>query len=130
MREFHGMTLDVAYKNIIDHKRVDEFYHLLVMILGSSLCNNLKKSTIPIKSQRGSRLCNLFSAHAIFLCHRLQHALRDGTIPEVKLRHLGAADGNTVIAKNVRYETWNLCSSVPPLQPKLVSVKLGEHSGS
>lgn len=31
-----------------------------------------------------------------------KHAFRDGTREEVKLRHLGAADGNTVIAKDVR----------------------------
>ncbi|KAI5074816.1 hypothetical protein GOP47_0010777 [Adiantum capillus-veneris] len=31
-----------------------------------------------------------------------KHAFRDGTTEEVKLRHLGAADGNTVIAKDVR----------------------------
>jgi E3 ubiquitin-protein ligase makorin len=32
----------------------------------------------------------------------VQHMFRDGSREEVKLRHLGAADGNTVIAKNVR----------------------------
>lgn len=32
----------------------------------------------------------------------LQHAYRDGRLEEVVLRHLGAEDGNTVIAKNVR----------------------------
>jgi E3 ubiquitin-protein ligase makorin len=31
-----------------------------------------------------------------------KHMFRDGSREEVKLRHLGAADGNTVIAKNVR----------------------------
>eukprot|EP00250_Pteridium_aquilinum_P035617 c9721_g1_i1 orf=645-1808(-) len=31
-----------------------------------------------------------------------KHAFRDGTREEFKLRHLGAADGNTVIAKDVR----------------------------
>ncbi|XP_024375821.1 E3 ubiquitin-protein ligase makorin isoform X1 [Physcomitrium patens] len=31
-----------------------------------------------------------------------KHAFKDGTLEEVKLRHLGAADGNTVIVKNVR----------------------------
>lgn len=31
-----------------------------------------------------------------------KHAYRDGTREEVKLRHLGAADGNTVIAKDIR----------------------------
>lgn len=34
-----------------------------------------------------------------------QHATKDGRIEEVKLRHLGAADGGTVIAKNVRLGT-------------------------
>ncbi|CAI9769704.1 unnamed protein product [Fraxinus pennsylvanica] len=33
----------------------------------------------------------------------LSHADRDGQLEEVVLRHLGAEDGNTVIAKNVRY---------------------------
>lgn len=32
----------------------------------------------------------------------MQHAFKDGSREEVKLRHLGAADGSTVIAKNVR----------------------------
>ncbi|KAH6558241.1 hypothetical protein KP509_1Z072400 [Ceratopteris richardii] len=31
-----------------------------------------------------------------------KHAYRDGTTEEIRLRHLGAADGNTVIAKDVR----------------------------
>eukprot|EP00249_Psilotum_nudum_P020825 c27862_g1_i2 orf=886-1983(-) len=31
-----------------------------------------------------------------------KHAYRDGTTEEVKLRHLGAADGSTVIVKNIR----------------------------
>lgn len=34
----------------------------------------------------------------------LQHAYRDGCLEEVALRHLGAEDGNTVIAKNIRFE--------------------------
>jgi len=33
----------------------------------------------------------------------LQHAYRDGRLEEVVLRHLGAADGETVIVKNIRY---------------------------
>lgn len=32
----------------------------------------------------------------------LQHAYRDGSLEEVALRHLGAEDGLTVIAKNIR----------------------------
>ena len=32
----------------------------------------------------------------------LQHSYRDGSVEEVVLRHLGAADGETVIAKNIR----------------------------
>jgi len=43
-------------------------------------------------------------SHLVF-CHYPQHAFKDGTLEEVKLRHLGAADGSTVIVKNVRYET-------------------------
>jgi E3 ubiquitin-protein ligase makorin len=31
-----------------------------------------------------------------------KHAYKDGRREEVKLRHLGAADGSTVIAKDVR----------------------------
>ncbi|KAG0600359.1 hypothetical protein M758_11G027200 [Ceratodon purpureus] len=31
-----------------------------------------------------------------------KHAFKDGTLEEVKLRHLGAADGSTFIVKNVR----------------------------
>ncbi|XP_011625473.1 E3 ubiquitin-protein ligase makorin [Amborella trichopoda] len=31
-----------------------------------------------------------------------KHAYRDGTLEEVRLRHLGAEDGNTVIAKDIR----------------------------
>ncbi|KMT18842.1 hypothetical protein BVRB_2g029470 [Beta vulgaris subsp. vulgaris] len=31
-----------------------------------------------------------------------KHSYRDGTVEEVALRHLGAADGETVIAKNIR----------------------------
>ena len=40
----------------------------------------------------------------------MQHAFKDGTIEEVKLRHLASADGATVIAKDVRYEkvTWRI----------------------
>ena len=37
------------------------------------------------------------------LFYNLQHAFKDGTLKEIKLRHLGAADGSTVIVKNVRY---------------------------
>jgi hypothetical protein len=37
------------------------------------------------------------------LSRDLQHAFKDGTLEEVRLRHLGAADGSTVIVKNVRY---------------------------
>lgn len=33
----------------------------------------------------------------------LQHAYRDGRLEEVVLRHLGAEDGHTVIAKNIRF---------------------------
>ena len=33
----------------------------------------------------------------------LQHAYRDGSLEEVVLRHLGAADGDTVIAKEIRF---------------------------
>ena len=33
----------------------------------------------------------------------LQHAYRDGRLEEVALRHLGAEDGQTVIAKNIRF---------------------------
>lgn len=36
------------------------------------------------------------------LCTLLQHAYRDGRLEEVVLRHLGAADGETVIVKNIR----------------------------
>lgn len=32
----------------------------------------------------------------------LQHAFRDGRLEEVVLRHLGAEDGDTVIAKDIR----------------------------
>ncbi|MED6125301.1 hypothetical protein PIB30_067252 [Stylosanthes scabra] len=31
-----------------------------------------------------------------------KHAYRDGRLEEVVLRHLGAADGDTVIAKDIR----------------------------
>lgn len=40
----------------------------------------------------------------------LQHAYRDGRLEEVVLRHLGAEDGHTVIAKNIRFFT--ICSSI------------------
>ena len=33
----------------------------------------------------------------------LQHAYRDGRLEEVVLRHLGSEDGETVIAKNIRF---------------------------
>jgi hypothetical protein len=33
----------------------------------------------------------------------LQHAYRDGRLEEVALRHLGAADGDTIIAKDIRF---------------------------
>lgn len=33
----------------------------------------------------------------------MQHAYRDGRLEEVVLRHLGAADGDTVIAKDIRF---------------------------
>lgn len=33
----------------------------------------------------------------------LQHAHRDGRLEEVVLRHLGAKDGDTVIAKDIRF---------------------------
>jgi hypothetical protein len=42
----------------------------------------------------------------------LQHAYRDGRLEEVALRHLGAADGDTIIAKDIRFLsifTWFLC---------------------
>lgn len=41
----------------------------------------------------------------------LQHAYRDGHLEEVALRHLGAEDGQTVIAKNIRFQLLavNLC---------------------
>ena len=32
-----------------------------------------------------------------------QHAYRDGRLEEVRLRHLDAEDGNTVIAKDIRF---------------------------
>ena len=32
-----------------------------------------------------------------------QHAYRDGRLEEVVLRHLGAEDGNVMIAKNIRF---------------------------
>lgn len=37
----------------------------------------------------------------IFAYH--QHAYRDGRLEEVVLRHLGAEDGQTVIAKDIRF---------------------------
>lgn len=33
----------------------------------------------------------------------MQHAYHDGRLEEVVLRHLGAEDGHTVIAKNIRF---------------------------
>ncbi|CAG7897547.1 unnamed protein product [Brassica rapa] len=33
----------------------------------------------------------------------LQHAFHDGRLEEVVLRHLDAEDGQTVIAKDIRY---------------------------
>lgn len=41
-----------------------------------------------------------FNCHDLFLL--FQHAFRDGRLEEVVLRHLGAEDGNTVIAKDIR----------------------------
>lgn len=40
----------------------------------------------------------------------MQHAYKDGTVEEVKLRHLASADGATVIAKDIRYgkEMWRI----------------------
>lgn len=52
-----------------------------------------------------SILCASCPMLTLSLFHNLQHAFKDGTLQEVKLRHLGAADGGTVIVKNVRYET-------------------------
>ncbi|KAK6162954.1 hypothetical protein DH2020_002795 [Rehmannia glutinosa] len=42
------------------------------------------------------------------------HAYRDGRLEEVVLRHLGAEDGNTVIAKDIRslHHTWNDCDNM------------------
>ena len=40
----------------------------------------------------------------------LQHAFHDGRLEEVVLRHLDAEDGQTVIAKDIRY--W----CIPPLK--------------
>lgn len=39
----------------------------------------------------------------IIINSMLQHAYRDGRHEEVVLRHLGAEDGNTVIAKDIRF---------------------------
>lgn len=39
----------------------------------------------------------------------LQHAYRDGRLEEVVLRHIGAEDGNTVIAKNIRFPFFSFC---------------------
>lgn len=33
----------------------------------------------------------------------LQHGYRDGSLEEVVIRHLGAEDGHTVIAKDIRF---------------------------
>lgn len=51
----------------------------------------------------------------------LQHAYRDGRLEEVVLRHLGAEDGNTVIAKNIRLSFFALIS-LPPFSYFLTSV--------
>ncbi len=48
-----------------------------------------------------SGFCIFSWFHMLNFLH-VQHMFRDGSREEVKLRHLGAADGNTVIAKNVR----------------------------
>lgn len=33
----------------------------------------------------------------------IQHAYRDGRLEEIVLRHLGAEDGNAVIARDIRF---------------------------
>lgn len=33
----------------------------------------------------------------------VQHAYRDGRLEEIVLRHLGAEDGNVVIARDIRF---------------------------
>lgn len=43
-------------------------------------------------------------ADVIVILSLVQHAFKDGTIEEVKLRHLASADGATVIVKDIRYE--------------------------
>lgn len=45
--------------------------------------------------------------HFHLYCFLLQHAYRDGRLEEVDLRHLGAEDGNTVIAKDIRLTTYD-----------------------
>lgn len=54
-----------------------------------------------------TEICMYISCAAYYLLtlaffDDLQHAFKDGTQEEVKLRHLGAADGSTVIVKDVR----------------------------
>ncbi|CDP07758.1 unnamed protein product [Coffea canephora] len=44
----------------------------------------------------------LYLTNWLMDCPLLQHAYRDGRLEEVVLRHLGAEDGQTVIAKNIR----------------------------
>ncbi|KAL8160653.1 hypothetical protein V2J09_002190 [Rumex salicifolius] len=39
-----------------------------------------------------------------------KHAYRDGSLEEVVLRHLGAADGDTVIAKDIRISPSDFCN--------------------
>ena len=39
----------------------------------------------------------------VCVCVILQHAFHDGRLEEVVLRHLDAEDGQTVIAKDIRY---------------------------
>ncbi|CAI9769706.1 unnamed protein product [Fraxinus pennsylvanica] len=52
-----------------------------------------------------------------------KHAYRDGQLEEVVLRHLGAEDGNTVIAKNVRLsdflKEYELLTGTKLLLPKI-----------
>ncbi|GJR57552.1 putative acyl-CoA dehydrogenase IBR3 [Tanacetum coccineum] len=51
----------------------------------------------------------------------LKHAYRDGRLEETILRHLGAEDGKTVIAKDIRLAFFNLCLVVVNIRMKFVN---------
>ncbi|KAG6435122.1 hypothetical protein SASPL_106773 [Salvia splendens] len=58
-----------------------------------------------MESKRRSRCCSK-------RCNITQsplHAYRDGRLEEVVLRHLGAEDGNTVIAKDISLKSSSMC---------------------